>query len=252
MYQPCVRRPPNVQPCFFFLFWKLSVLFKSIHFANISALYFIYFFILFFFFSFFFFCSNGFSVFKHQPESEHNRAVKTISDLQWLQHCLQSAIPAKGEKKKKKVPHNLFQQLLLVEATGSTNHCEVENDRDQNNVKLHRPFHTLSSGLCFLLVWHWVDSDRSQRITAQTQPLEQRAAYLQRFESILAGRRVETVEGVQGWFSLKWKNVKTHPHTHHKVIDRQWVGGPKCKIFMKTDDLFKTKTKMAWQGLERH
>lgn len=87
------------------------------------------------------FFSNGFSVFKVSAWIRTQQGSKNhVSDQQWLQHHLQSAVPSEGGKKKgekRKVPHNLFQSVLLVEASGSTNHCEVENDEDQNNVKLH-------------------------------------------------------------------------------------------------------------------
>lgn len=82
-----------------------------------------------------------FQYLKYQPESEHSRVVKTMSRTSNDFNTVWSPpYHLRGERKrgeKRKVPHNLFQSLLLVEASGSTNHCEVENDEDQNNVKLH-------------------------------------------------------------------------------------------------------------------
>lgn len=82
-----------------------------------------------------------FQYLKYQPESEHSRVVKTMSRTSNDFNTVCSPpYHLRGERKrgeKRKVPHNLFQSLLLVEASGSTNHCEVENDEDQNNVKLH-------------------------------------------------------------------------------------------------------------------
>lgn len=75
-----------------------------------------------------------FQYLRHRPESDHGGVVKTMS---WTYNDFNTVCsPYQLRRKKKKVPPNLFQNLLLVEASGSTNHCEVENDEDQNNVKL--------------------------------------------------------------------------------------------------------------------
>lgn len=74
-----------------------------------------------------------FQCLRHRPESDHGGVVKTMS---WTYNDFNTICSLYQLRKKEKVPPNLFQNLLLVEASGSTNHCEVENDEDQNNVKL--------------------------------------------------------------------------------------------------------------------